>query len=191
VGAEFKNPNKKIITISKELSRSFTQGEFNDYLLNQLQLVDSIPHEIEIRVRSTIGTANAVPLYSNVLRFTVVPYAIPPKVIPPATGELYIVGSATPGGWNNPVPVPAQKFTKLSETLYEIDVDLVGGGAYLLLPTNGQWAKYSVADDTVPGLANGGDFGRELPKDIPAPGTPGRYKITVNFQTGKFTVVKI
>ncbi|HLO94388.1 MAG TPA: hypothetical protein VK195_08725 [Burkholderiaceae bacterium] len=78
----------------------------------------------------------------------------------------------------------------MAQTLYEITLDMVGGGAYLLIPTNGQWAKYNVNDDTIPGIAEGGDFFREGSRDIPGPAAAGTYKITVDFQRGKFTVVK-
>src|SRR6266487_4814379 len=36
-GAKFTNPQKKIISISSDLSLSITQNDLNDYLLNQLQ----------------------------------------------------------------------------------------------------------------------------------------------------------
>ena len=43
----------------------------------------------------------------------------------PSTGTLFIVGSATPGGWSNPIP-PAdsalQQFTQISTMEYKINV---------------------------------------------------------------------
>lgn len=189
VGANFTNPNKASVAISKDLSKTFKVSELNDLLLNVMVLLPKMEHNLEARLKSTLGSSAAL-LYSNTIQMKVTPYAIPPKVTPPATGTLFIVGSATPGGWTNPVPVPAQQFTQVSETLYELTLNLVGGGAYLLIPKNGEWAKYNVPDDTVPGLANGGDFNREQSKDIPGPAVAGTYKITVDFQRGKFTVVK-
>ena len=133
-GANFTNPNKQVISLGTDLSRTFTQSAFNDYLLNQLQLMPAMSHNIEIRVTSTlVGGAEA--LSSSVLGFKVIPYAIPPKVMPPTTGHLYLVGNATPGGdasgWNNPVPVPSQEFTQINPTLYEITIPLIGGKEYL------------------------------------------------------------
>ena len=107
-GANFTNPKRQTISISNELGVTWTQGQLNDYLLNQLELVPGMAHTIQIRVRSAIGTGS-LPLYSNVLEFTTTPYAIPPKVAPPASGELYIVSNATPGDWNNPVPSAGRK----------------------------------------------------------------------------------
>ncbi len=192
VGANFTNPQKQTISVSSDLSKSFTQQVFNDYLLNQLVLKPGISHDIEIRVKSFLENNSAL-LSSNVLQFTVTPYAIPPKVAPPSTGHLYIVGNATPGGdatgWNNPVPVPSQEFTMVSPTLYEITIPLIGGKEYLFLPLNGDWAhKYAVKDNTLAGLNAGGDFGFDLPKNFPGPAASGNYKIVVDFQRGKFTV---
>lgn len=189
-GANFTNPSRKIISISQDLSFSFTQNTLNDYLLNQLQLTVSVPHNIEMRVRSSIGTA--VPLYSNVLKFTVTPYAIPPKVPPPASGKLYLVGSATPGGWNNPVPVPSQEFTKVSPTLFRINsIALTGGGSYLFLPVNGDWsAKYGALGANNTNNVNGDDF-KPGGGDMLAPAASGNYKIEVDFQRGKFTLTKL
>jgi hypothetical protein len=103
---------------------------------------------------------------------------------------LFIVGSATPGDWNNPVPVPSQEFTKVSPTLYQITIPLTGGGSYLFLQVNGQWVKYGF---TGPGNSNNPDGDDFMPEggDFIAPAASGNYKIEVNFQTGKFKLTKL
>ncbi len=163
----------------------------NDYLLNQLQLVKDIPHTIEIRVTSMlVGGAAALP--SNVLSFSATPYTIPPKVAPPASGTLFITGNATPGNWmaGGDAPLANQQFTKVSETVYTLTVALTGGNSYTFVPVYGDWgAKYSIATKNDPNEVNGGDF-QAGGEDILAPGVSGNYKITVDFQRGKFTVVK-
>lgn len=190
-GANFTNPQKQSVAISQELSRTFKVSEFNDYLLNQLVLKPGIPHNLEIRVTAKLGT-NAIPLVSNVVAVVATPYAIPPKVKPPVNGELFLVGDATVGGWTNPVPVPSQQFTKISETIFEITVTLYGGKHYLMLPVNGDWShKYAVKDQSIDGLGDyGGDFFYDAAKDIPGPTLDGTYKIQADFQRGKFTVTK-
>lgn len=189
-GANFTNPARQSITISKELSLDITQDKFNDYLLNQLLLVPGVPHSIEIRVTASLAN-NAVPLVSNVMAFTVTPYAIPPKVAPPASAELYLVGSASPGGWDNPVPTPSQKFTRVSETLYELTVNINPGGSYLFLPVNGSWsAKYGFIGSNNANNVNGDDFKAEG-GDMLAPSTSGSHKIVVDFQRGKWTITKL
>ena len=100
--------------------------------------------------------------------------------------NLYIVGDATAGGWNNPVPTPSQQFTRIDAVSYGIIVDLTAGKGYLLLPLNGDWGhKFGgadaaggtlLADNAVPG------------SNTPAPATTGTYQIIVNFQTGTYSV---
>lgn len=189
-GANFTNPNKKAIAISQELGQTLTQATFNDYLLNQLVLKPGVPHNIDVRVKSTLGN-NSVPLYSNVLNFTVTPFAIPPKVTPPATGELWIIGNAVASEWTNPLPAPydvTQKFTKVSETLYELTIELIAGGGYKLIQENGVWGtQYHALDGSV---VTGGDFEmKDSDPQFPAPAVSGIYKITIDFQRGKYTVV--
>lgn len=189
-GANFTNPNKQAISVTKDLGAMFTGSQLNNYLLNEL-LTPGVSHNIEIRITASLTSSAVVPLISNVIKFAATPYAIPPAVAPPTTGDLYLVGSATADGWNNPVPVPSQQFTQVSPTLYTITIALIGGQEYLLLPLNGDWThKYAVPDKTVAGLSSGGDFGFDKSDNIPGPAASGTYKITVNFQTGKFSVAQ-
>lgn len=193
-GSGFTNPNLKVISVNQDLSLSITEAELNDYLLNQLALKDSVAHQIEIRIISSLGTRSAVPLISNVIKFSAVPYAIPPKVPLPNTGHLYIIGNATPGGeahgWDNPVPVPEKEFTQLSPTKYEITIDLIGGKQFLFIPENGSWTNKYACKSTADQSADGGDFGYNWSDNFPGPAASGTYKITVDFQRGKYTVVK-
>jgi hypothetical protein len=116
-------------------------------------------------------------------RFTCVPYTGPTMPT-----NLFIVGDATAGGWNNPVPVPSQQLTRQNSSVWTITMPLIGGKQFLLLPVNGSWAnKYAVANNTLPGLSAGGDFGYNLNDNFPGPANNGTYTITVNFATGKFT----
>jgi starch-binding outer membrane protein SusE/F len=187
--SNFTNPARKSIGISKDLSISISQNDLNDYLLNQLVLTVGAPHNIEMRVTSSIN--NTIKLYSNVVKFIVIPYAIPPKVTPPTTGKLYLVGSASPGGWNNPVPVPSQEFTKTSTTFYQLTVALSGSNSYLFLPLNGDWGvKFGAIGGNNSNNVNEDDF-RQGGGDLLAPAVSGNYKIEVDFQRGKFKLIKL
>lgn len=198
-GANFTNPKRQTISVGSSLSRSFTVAQINDYLLNQLKLDSLRTHNIEIRVTSTIG--GAVPMYSNVLRFSgVKPYAIPPKVTPPAAGTLFITGSATPASWmgNGDAPLASQQFTKVSNTLYVLNsINLNAGGSYLFVPRYGNWSpqapdpeKYGYDGANNANNVNGDDF-KAFGGDMKAPPIGGAYKIEVDFQTGKFTLTKL
>lgn len=192
VGAMFTNPNKKSVVISKDLEKSFTVGEINDFLLNQLVLVPGISHQIEIRVVSSLINKSAA-IASNTIKYTVTPYAIPPKVPVPTAGTLWVIGDAFASGWTNPLPVPydgTQKFTQVTPTIYELTVAMAGGGGYKLIQENGVWgSQYHMLAG---GTWEGGDFEKK-DSDPQFPGGPsaGNYKITVDFQRGKFTVVKL
>jgi starch-binding outer membrane protein SusE/F len=123
--------------------------------------------------------------YQITVNFQTGSYSVDPFVstIP---ANLYIVGDATAGGWNNPVPTPSQQFTKLDAVSYVIIVNLTAGGSYLFLPVNGDWThKYGgasatggtlLADGAVPG------------SNTPGPATSGTYKIVVNFVTNTYSV---
>jgi hypothetical protein len=196
-GSNFTNPKRHSISVSKDLSASFTVAQINDFLLNQIQLDSLTTHNLEIRVTSMIG--KAVPLYSNVLQFTgVKPYAIPPKVVPPGTppdfldGKLYITGAATAGGWmgDNAPELVNQKFTRINKTLYEITVPLIGDQPYLFVPVYGNWSnKYGFDGANLANNVNGDNLKKEG-GDMKAPAVSGTYKIQVDFQRGKFTLTK-
>ncbi len=190
VGANFTNPNKQVISLGTDLSKSLTQSTLNDYLLNQLLLDTGMTHNIEIRVTSSL-VGGAKPLVSNSLSFKVSPFVIPPKVQPPTTGHLYLVGDATDGGWNNPVPLPTQEFTKIDGLHFEITVSLTGGKQYLFLPLNGDWGHKFACKKTADQSPNGGDFGFDFSDNFPGPLVSGNYKIEVDFQRGKYTVTKL
>ena len=113
-------------------------------------------------------------------KFTVTPYT---GVLPT---NLFMVGDATAGGWNNPVPVPSQQLTRLNSSVWTITLPVVANKQFLLLPVNGDWThKYAVASGTVP--ATGGDFGYDLPTNFNGPTTAGNHTFMFNFVTGKYT----
>lgn len=188
-GANFTNPARQSVSVSRDLTWTVTQGQLNDYLLNQLVLVPGIAHNVEMRITASIN--GAVPIYSNVLKFKITPYSIPPKVTPPASGKLFITGSATPASWQCGCGEPellSQKFTQVTPTLYELTIQLNGGGSYLLLPVYGSWAaKYGGMGSNNTNNVNGDDF-KANGGDLLAPAASGLYKIVVDFQRGKFTV---
>jgi starch-binding outer membrane protein SusE/F len=191
-GSNFTNPNLVQITIQSNLGDSLTVGQLNNQLGNYLFLQTGVSHDVQIRVESFLNQSS-LPLYSNALNYVVTPYSPPPLVIPPSSGTLFLIGSATAGAWTQPVPVPNQQFTQISSTLYTITIPLIGGQAYDFLPVNGSWnQKYAVPDATVPNLNEGGGFLSYTSggKDIPGPSATGTYKIDVNFQTGMFTVTQ-
>jgi len=192
LGANFSSSKKYITVIANDLTKTFTVAQLNDILGNtmQLQLTPRRNYTLQARIISSIGS-NAK-LASNAINFITRPFAPPPKVTPPASGKLYITGSATAGNWmgGGDPELVSQRFTRISATLYEITINLIANGSYTFVAAYGDWSnKYSIKIKNDPNEINGGDF-QVGGEDILAPPVSGTYKITVDFQLGKFTVVK-
>jgi hypothetical protein len=188
-GQNFNSPVKQEISIAKDLGITWTVADLNN-ILTKMDLPDNVAHDLEMRVRATV-TTGAVPLFSNVIKLTVTPY-LDVAVPVPANGNLWITGDAAPSGWSNPLSGAAetnQKFTRVSSTLYELTIALPGGGNYKLLQDNGNWGtQYHMLPG---GTWESGSFElKDADPAFPGPPTAGTYKITFNFKTGRYTVVK-
>jgi hypothetical protein len=174
-------------TVTGALNTSFLNKEINSILLG-FGFAFNTPYNLDVRLVSSYGNNNEQ-YKSNTVTIKATAYVTPPKVAPPASGHLYLVGDATQSGWSNPVDVPTQEFAKLDSVTYGGVFKINGGNQYLVLPVNGSWDhKYSVADAGVTGLSAGGDFGYDLSSNFPAPANSGYYTMIFSFQTGKFTV---
>lgn len=184
-GKNFSNPALKVVTGA--LSTTFTGKDLNTILLGKGYAINSTV-SLDVRVTSSYANNNEK-LSTDIIRIKYTIYKVPPKVPLPTTSRLFLVGDASAGGWNNPVPVPSQEFSRLDETTWAGVFNLTGGKQYLMLPLNGDWGnKFSVANNSLAGLSAGGDFGFNLSDNFPGPATSGWYKIVVDFQQGKFTV---
>jgi hypothetical protein len=168
-------------------STTFTARELNNILLGY-GFEFNKPYDMDLRVVSSYANNNEK-RNSNTIKIKATPYKIPPRVALPVTGKLFLVGDASQGGWNNPVPVPTQEFTRVDETTWVGIFTMNGGKQYLVLPENGSWStKYSVANNSLAGLSAGGDFNFNAPDNFPGPAANGQYKVTLDFQSGKFKV---
>ncbi len=107
----------------------------------------------------------------------------PSSAVLPPTQKLFIVGDATAGGWNNPVPAN-QEFKRIAEGKFELTLPLQQK-EYLLLPTNGSWDfKWGMLGaNSLAGNLNfqGSNF------KAPAAGT---YKIEVDFFKGIYKLTR-
>lgn len=187
-GRNFSKAAEKVV--SGKLSASFSAKELNSIALG-FGFAFNVAYNMEVRIISSHANNNER-LLSNAVPLKYTPYVTPPKVTIPASNKLFLVGSATAGGWSNPVPTPSQEFTRIDSVTYEGTFYMKGGQQYLCLPVNGDWSnKYSVKDNNAVGLNNGGDFGFNLSDNFPGPSKTGLYKIRLDFQGGKFTVTPI
>ncbi len=189
MGGNFSNSMLQEVSVSGELGKVFTVGELNA-IMNKMELDADIAHELELRVKSSLGATSA-PLYSNTIKLTATPYL--DVVVPlPSSGKLWITGGATDKGWqtDGDAPVASQEFTKVSATTFELTTNLKGGEQFLLIPQYGSWAaKYGFTGAEGQNDVNGDTF-KDGGNNLKAPSESGMYKITVDFRTGRFTVVK-
>ena len=176
-------------TIIGGLSKTFLAKEINVMVLS-LGFNFNVQYNVDVRVVSSYNNNNEQ-YKSNTVTLKVTPYVTPPKVVPPTSSKLFLVGSATATSWNNPVGA-GQQFTRVDSVNYEGTFYLNGGQEYLMLPVNGDWShKFAVADKTLTGLNAGGAFGYDYSDNFPGPIATGTYKIKVDFQHGVFTVTKV
>ncbi|MEX1203137.1 MAG: SusE domain-containing protein [Ferruginibacter sp.] len=104
--------------------------------------------------------------------------------------DLYITGDATVGGWVNNPP-PAQRFTRMNSSVYELTIAFVPGKAYKFLSSSGNWQPQFGGNNAAGGplganYGSGGD-----PDAIPTPASAGNYKIVVNFLTERYSVTRL
>lgn len=195
-GKNFTSSNFQELSIARELRKVLTVKELNG-ILTRLLLNDGQVYNVEFRIKAALANGTAVPLYSNVVKLKVTPYldvAIPV----PTTNVLYITGDASPSSWTNDPPA-AQKLIRVSLTEYNITMSFVPGKAYKFLSTLTNWQPQYGLKSGSGGSASSGDLGlndnsaaySSDPDAIPTPSVAGNYKITLNFRSGKYTVVKL
>lgn len=208
-GGNFASSKLQEMVIQSSLSAPLTVKQFNGFL-SQMELEAGKQHTVEVRVKSSLANGIAAPLYSNALTLKATPY-LDFAVEPPGTeagnyddGNLWAIGNAFysdygKSSWSNPMVPPydgsvandplSQKFKKIDKLHYELIVEMPGGGGYKLIQTQGVWGtQYHALDG---GTWASGSFEKK-DSDPQFPGVPeaGRYKIQMNFQTGKYTVTK-
>lgn len=195
-GKSFTSSNFQELSIAKDLRKVLSVKELNG-ILTRLLLNDGQAYNVEFRIKAALANGTVVPLYSNVIKLKVTPYldvAIPV----PTTNLLYITGDACPSSWTNDPPT-AQKCVRVSLTEYNITMSFVPGKYYKFLSTPTKWQPQYGLKKGSGGSASSGDLGLNDnsptygsdPDAIPTPSAAGNYKITLNFRSGKYTVVKL
>lgn len=191
-GRNFTNSVKTNLTGKRTMS--LTAKELNAILVG-FGFNFNVAYDLDVRVTSYTGNGNEMKM-SNVVKVKASAYKIPPKVELPVDGRLFIVGDASTFGWSNSSTVNvAEEFSKIDETTWAGIFDLSASGSYLILPIKGAWStKFALEDDNVAGVRDGGDFkyygnGVSGGSNFKTVATAGKYLVTLNFQTGKFSVV--
>jgi len=174
-------------------------GNWNDkYGFAGTRLTNFTEGDVFVRGGEDLKAPPASGFYRIVVNFQTGRYLIAPAAYPritvPPFSELFITGSATAGGWMNEgdAPLASQRFTQISNTLYEIaSIPLNANGSFVFVPVYGNWsAKYGGigANNT---NATASDFFQGRGSDLLAPAVSGNYKITVDFQRAVFALTRL
>lgn len=99
-GNNFSSPANVYLT-RESLAKTFTGVEFNDVLTKQLKLTVGSASDIEVRLKSVSSDGTVETFYTNAVSVNVKAFN------PPPYSKLWMVGDATPNGWNidNPNPM--------------------------------------------------------------------------------------
>ncbi|RAV98139.1 SusF/SusE family outer membrane protein [Pseudochryseolinea flava] len=172
------------VDVSTEVNKKFTNVEFNGILLDELDLTVGEVASVNVIVYSAVVAIadNNKTASSNTITLSVTPdNKVEP---PPAYTKLWIVGNATPNGWNigdpNVMvsdPLNAYQF-KYNEVLkageFKIPVATGSWGADFYMPPVNHPAITSTSVKLTPG---------GTPDNKWIIDTPGAYKILLNIST--------
>ena len=174
-------------TVNGGKSISLTGAEITNMLVAR-GLNFNTAYPMDVKVTSSYANNNEK-LVSNIVTVRMSAYVTPPKIALPTTGKLFIVGDATQGGWNNPVPAPSQELGKVDSVTYVGVFNMNANKEFLILPENGSWNnKFSLQSNNMPGVSESGDFGFNLSSNFKGPATGGWFKLTLDFQRGKYKI---
>lgn len=188
-GENFSNPTT--FDIGKEnLSKSFQVSDFNSLLVDSMHLPIDTLTTLEVRIISSILAEPVQYDSTNTVTLQVIPYKFVPLTTGPAYSRIWIVGDATPNGWdiNNPNEMmvdPANAFQfKYNEVLKAGDFKLPVGtgnwnGDFYMPPTN-----HPDLSSTAVQLTVGGH-----PDNKWQIVTPGAYKILLNISASPFITI--
>jgi hypothetical protein len=163
------------LTTTTETTYTITVSGMNQILLG-MELSTGDSHDLEFRVRSYINeTTDYTDVLSEVIKLSITPYADIVYIKP-----IYLLGDATPVGWDNTAALEMAhigegKFARV-ETL-----DPASGDWFKFISVLGQWAPQWGTDDTGTGeqgpLVYRPDEGVPDPPAMPVPGVAGSYYI--------------
>lgn len=159
-GNNFASPT--VVATTTDKFKSFSIGELNAAALDA-GFAPFVSSNIDVRIKSTVGSLGALPQTSNAINLTLTPY--------PAWPNWGILGDATPTGWGSDTNMDYD----LTTHLYSITIDMVPGGYKFRLDDG--WS------------VNFGDDGNDLTLEFNGANIPitvaGTYKIVANFSNAE------
>ncbi|HKJ32410.1 MAG TPA: SusF/SusE family outer membrane protein [Balneolales bacterium] len=138
-GQNFSNPSN--IKMGRNVyDKKYTTSDFNKMLLNQLNLAPNTNATVEVRIKSSTSDTTIKPQFSNVENIKVATYK-------PVSSTLYLIGDATPNGWdaNNATPMKQDPNTPYVFT-YQGNLS---AGQFKFITTKGQFLpSYNEGQDS-------------------------------------------
>ncbi len=179
-GTNFATPAN--LTVSRGVyTRAFKASEFNTLLITTLGLPIGTAQALEIRVQSQEASKAKAPQYSNVVTVTATPYQ--------AITNVYIVGDATPNGWdiNNPNQM-TQSTTNSSVYIYTA---LLTVGEFKMVAGKGDWNApfYRPTVNHPPLTATAVQYTAGTPDNKWQITTAGAYTITLDVKNLTISIV--
>jgi len=161
-------------------SQQYTVADFNDLLLNQVSLAPDTSAELEVRIKSAPADSSESPDFSNAVNVKV-------KTYKPVSSTLYLIGDATPNGWdaNNATPL---KRDENNPTIFHYKGALYAG-QFKFITDIGQFVpSYNMGSDSTR-LFYRTDFSQ--PDNQFTVNSAGNYKITVDLYKLTINIVKL
>ena len=127
-GSNFANP----VTLPVErgvYSLALKTVDFNKLLTDKLGLATGTSQTLEVRVKAQEASKAMAAQYSNVVVLTATPYM--------AVSNIYIVGDATPNGWN--IDNPNQLTPSASSSSVFTYTGILNAGEFKILASKGDW----------------------------------------------------
>jgi hypothetical protein len=179
-GNKFASPKDYAIDASAALIQKLTVADLNNALV-LMGFTPGVSGELEVRVKSELR-ANTDTLYSNVLSFSVKPYAVIvnyPSLYVPAAYQ----------GW---APATAEKVASVKDDKYYEGYVYFGDAANLIFKytTDVNWTTtYGWASSTNTDSWSGGTFSSSASGNLFVPST-GYYLLTANTTTNAWSATK-
>lgn len=173
----------KILVLSTlDTYKSFTTLEMNN-AAKSIGLVPDVVQKMYFRVSSFTGSNNDLLQNSNVTVLSIKPYLARPTY---AFTDLYLIGDATAGGWDNLATngnlIPMLKTSTASK--YEF-TGLFKAGGFKMIKVKGDWtAQFGLGSVTGQLSSDGGSGNISI-------ATEGYYKLTVDTASLTYTLVPV
>jgi len=127
-------PRSVALDVSTDVSKEFTHAELNGILVDKLMLEQGKAAPLSVTVRASV-TISDKKVTSNTVDITATPGAA--IEVPPAYNKMWIVGNATPNGWNIGDPnVMANDPTHVFQFKYN---EVLNAGEFKLPVATGNW----------------------------------------------------